>query len=187
MSIATPLMTAEQFLALPEDGMERELIRGELKERPMTVRNQYHAEVMAIVSQRLRNWLESLPAASGKVYAGDVGCILQRDPDLVVGIDVAYFSEHALSQASSATTLLEGAPVLAVEILSPSDTQENIVEKVDNYLSAGTALVWLIDPHFRTVTVYRADRTIETFDHTRTLTVEPHLPGFAVAVPKLFG
>ena len=187
MSIATPPMTAEQFLALPEDGMERELIRGELKERPMTVRNQFHSAVMALVTHRLLSWLESLPAPSGKVYAGDVGCILERDPDMIVGIDVAYFSEHTLSHQSGTTTLLEGAPVLAVEILSPSDTQENIVEKVDNYLSAGTALVWLIDPHFRTVTVYRADRTIETFDHTRTLTVELQLPGFAVPVPKLFG
>jgi Uma2 family endonuclease len=100
---------------------------------------------------------------------------------------VAYFSEQTLSHQSGTTTLLEGAPILAVEILSPSDTQENIAEKVDTYLSAGTPLVWLVDPHFRTVTVHRADRTTETFDHTRTITAEPHLPGFAIAVPKLFG
>ena len=38
MSVASPLMTVEEFLALPDDGVDRVLIRGELRERPMTTR-----------------------------------------------------------------------------------------------------------------------------------------------------
>ena len=187
MSTATPTMTVEEFLALPEDGIQRELICGVIKERQEAVHNRFHAEATAIMSHRLRNWLETLPPHSGDIFAGEVGCILKRSPDTVVGIDVAYFSEQTLRRQSNSNLLIEGAPVLAVEILSPSDTQENIVAKVESYLNAGTELVWLADPHFRNVTVYRADRTSEMFDHTRTLTAEPQLPGFAVAVAKLFG
>jgi hypothetical protein len=67
MSTATPPMTVEQWLALPDDGMDRELIHGELRERPMTVRNQFHSKVMAIISHRLLSWLESLSSPTGEV------------------------------------------------------------------------------------------------------------------------
>ena len=53
------------------------------------------------------------------------------------------------------TTLVDGAPVLVVEILSPNDVQEQIDEKIDEYLAAGVLLVWVIDPHDRTVLIYR--------------------------------
>jgi Uma2 family endonuclease len=180
-------MTVEEFLALPDDGIHRDMIRGVIKKREEAVHNRFHAETTAIVSHRLRNWLETLPPHRGNIFAGEVGCILQRSPDTIVGVDVAYFSEQTLRHQSDRNMLIEGAPVLAVEVLSPSDTQEHIVAKVESYLNAGTELVWLVDPHFRTVTVYRADRTSEMFDHTRTLTAEPHLPGFSVAVEKFFG
>jgi Uma2 family endonuclease len=51
--------------------------------------------------------------------------------------------------------LIDGVRVLVVEILSPRDTQEPVDEKTDDYLQAGVALVWVIDPHDRTVTIYR--------------------------------
>lgn len=84
------------------------------------------------------------------------------------------------------TTLVDGPPVLAVEILSPSDKQEEIDEKVAEYLAAGVALVWVVNARFRTVTVFRADAEPELFNVRQELSAEPHLPNFRVAVRDLF-
>jgi hypothetical protein len=52
-------MTTEELLALPENGTDRWLIRGQLRERPVTVRNHTHSLVMARVAQLLGNWLDA--------------------------------------------------------------------------------------------------------------------------------
>lgn len=117
---------------------------------------------------------------------GQAGCILRRDPDTTVGIDVAYASAETVARQSDETTMLDGPPVLAVEILSPSDKQEEIDEKVEEYLAAGVALVWVVNPRFRTVTVFRADAEPELFNVRQQLSAEPHLPGFCVAVNDIF-
>ena len=58
MSIGTPSMTTQELLALPENGMERELIRGELREREMTRRNRLHAATEAKIARVIGNWLD---------------------------------------------------------------------------------------------------------------------------------
>jgi len=72
-----------------------------------------------------------------------------------------------------------------VEILSPSDTHEEIVEKIGEYLEAGT-VAWLVDPDFRNVTVYRPGKDGEFFNARQELLGEPYLPGFRVPVVRLF-
>ena len=84
------------------------------------------------------------------------------------------------------TSLIDGVPVLVVEILSPSDTQEQIDEKIDDYLRAGVAVVWIIDPHDKTVLIYRKDAEPELLNITQELSGEPHLPGFRVPVGEIF-
>ncbi len=183
----TKTMTIEEFLSLPEDGMDRELIHGELRERPMTVRNRRHAQIEARLAQALGNWIDGQPDPQGCVFSGEVGGVLQRDPYTVVGIDVAFVSAAIMDQSTAtATTLIDGHPILAAEILSPSDTLESISEKIDLYLSAGTPLVWVIDPFHETVSVYRSDALPEMFNSGDRLESSEHLPGFRVAVAKLF-
>ena len=71
-----------------------------------------------------------------------------------MGIDVAFVSAEVAANEPDAP-YFEGAPVLAVEILSPSDKQEEIDEKVELYLETGVAIVWVVNPRFRTVVVFR--------------------------------
>lgn len=182
----TPLMTAEELLALPEDGVERWLIRGQLREKPMTVRNRWHSRIMARVAQLLLTWLDQQPQPRGVVLCGEAGCRLRRDPDTIVGIDVVYISAELAARESDETSLIDGVPVLVVEILSPSETQEQVDEKIDGYLQAGVALVWVIDPHDRTVTIYRPGQEPELVNVRQELTGEPHLPGFHVPAAHLF-
>jgi Uma2 family endonuclease len=183
----TPLMTTEELLALPDDGMDRWLIRGQLREKPMTVRNREHSRIMARISQLLGNWLDQQPEPRGEVLGGEAGCRLHRNPDTTVGIDVVYISPQLAAHDPDDTTLIDGVPTLVVEILSPNDTEEEMNEKVDAYLAAGVALVWLVDPHHHTVEVHRPDGEPELFNVNQELAAEPHLPGFRVPVARMFG
>jgi hypothetical protein len=102
------LMTTEELLALPNDGLDRELMRGELRERPMTVRNRFHSLIVANLIWSLNAWSRTQAEPRGAVYGGEVGCILRRDPDTTVGIDVAYLSAAQVAVQGNRTTLLEG-------------------------------------------------------------------------------
>jgi Uma2 family endonuclease len=145
-------MTTEELLSLPEDGIDRELIRGQLREKPMIRCNRRHSRVEILIGTALEKWLESRPEPSGEVVSGEAGFRLRRDPDSTVGIDVAYVSAEVAAREPNAM-YFEGPPVLAVEILSPSDKQEEIDEKVEVelYLETGVAVVWVVNPRFKTV------------------------------------
>lgn len=146
---AERLMTTEELLALPRNGTERWLIRGQLREKPMTVRNRMHSRLMARISHLLEAWLEKQQTPRGEVLCGEAGCRLRRNPDSTVGIDVVYIAANLAKKDSKDTTLIDGIPVLAVEILSPNGTEIEINEKIDDYLAADVALVWIVDPHDR--------------------------------------
>ena len=99
---------------------------------------------------------------------------------------MAYVSAEVASLNANAA-FFEGPPILAVEILSPSDTQEKIDEKIALYLETGVAVVWVVNPRFRTVTVFRPDAPPALFNDQQELEGGAHLPGFRVEVAKLFG
>ena len=192
MSIAVPppektLMTAEEFLALPDDGKERWLIRGEVfpREPSMTVRNRVHGEVEANTVFLLKLWLREQPEPRGKISCGESGFRLGRTPDSLVGIDVAYASAELVAGHEESPVYYDGPPILAVEILSPSDKHEEIVRKVEAYLASGT-VVWVLDPDFQTVSVHRPGQPPESFNALKELSGEPELPGFRVAVADVF-
>jgi Uma2 family endonuclease len=186
MSLAVPpkAMTAEQIIALPDDGVHREIIRGQLRERPTGPHTRAHSEtqsniVFLLISWRVRN------GASGLVHSGGAGFRLRRSPETFVGIDVAYASPELIASTNPNCPFYEGPPVLAVEILSPSDRHEDVVEKVGLYLEVGT-VVWVVDPDFRTVTVHQPGLEIVAYHTGQGLSGDPYLPGFRVRVAQLF-
>src|SRR5262249_53397576 len=121
----TSLMTTEQMLALPENGMDRELIRGGLREKKMTRRNWRHSRCMAQITGHLLMWMMKQPEPRGRLICGEAGIRLRRNPDTTVGIDVAYISPDLAARTPKSARLVEGPPVLAVEILSPSDKHQD--------------------------------------------------------------
>ncbi|MCR9294655.1 MAG: Uma2 family endonuclease [bacterium] len=179
-------MTTAQLLALPDDGVERELIRGELRERPMTRRNRLHAAAEARIAQILRNWLEQNPQVAADVLSGEAGAILAQQPDTTVGIDVAVFSLDTLRGQTDESRYVVGIPLLAVEILSPTDKHEEIHEKIKEYQRVGVPLIWEVDPDFRTVRVHQLEREPVMFNRQHQLTAEPILSGFETSVSAFF-
>lgn len=179
-------MTTEEMLALPEDGRERWLVAGKLRERPGEPRDRFHSRAMTRVTRHLDNWLDQQPEPRGQILAGGAGVRLERDPDTTVGIDVAYVSAEVLARQTTDSTLIDGTPTLAVEILSPGDTIAGAGEKIDIYLSVGVPVAWIIDPRRRTVTVHAPGAGPELFNVRQELGGNPHLPGFRVPVARLF-
>ena len=178
-------MTIEEFLALPDDGVHRELIEGRLWEGGRTVRNRNHSRVEARIAWILVNWIRDQPLPRGEVVSGEAGFRLREEPVTLVGIDVAVVSARLASASGPVSPYFEGPPLLAVEILSPSDEHQDIVKKVNLYLKIGV-VVWVVDPDFRTLSVHRAGAEAETFNISHEVSGDPELPGFRMKVADIF-
>lgn len=189
MSTATAtkkLMTVEEFLALPDDGVERWLVRGELRENgDMTQRNRFHSTIEGEVTGQLWAWLRTQPQPRGRVVSGEAGFLLSRNPDTTVGIDVALISPAMAAANPLDTTLFDGPPVLAVEILSPNDKHRDVTEKIRGYLASGV-MVWIVNPDLRTVTVWKTGTRPVIYDESQLLPGGPDLPGFSAPVADFF-
>jgi Uma2 family endonuclease len=192
MSPATSpkLMTVEEFLALPDDGVERWLIRGELREKrdtDMTKRNKSHSITEARITGILSHWLHGQPQPRGEVVCGEAGCVLRQTPATIsAGVDVAVISAAQADARSRKTTMIEGPPAMIAEVLSPHDTQEEVGERVEEYLDCGVKVVWVVSPMFRTVTIHRPAANAIALDARDTLVGDPELPGFSCPVADFF-
>lgn len=113
---ARPRMTAEDLLRLPDDGVRRELVAGELIE--MAPAGGEHGYVAGNAYYHLRAFVEQ-HEVGGAVFAAETGFKLARDPDTVREPDVAYVSAPRLARARVAG-YPEMAPDLAVEVVSPN-------------------------------------------------------------------
>ena len=107
------LMTAEQLETFPkDDGIDRELINGRLRERPATLRCRRHSRAESRFGSHLENWREAQPEPKGEVLSGEAGFRLRRNPDTTVGIDVAYISPETAAANEDGVGRIEGFPFL---------------------------------------------------------------------------
>jgi Uma2 family endonuclease len=181
-------MFTEEMLALPDNGLERWLIRGRLREKPKVALALQRSRILARITELLHSWLEQHPQPRGLIQVGKLALRLHRNPDSTVWGDVAYVLGAAFTARESDKVLLfEGVPVLVVEILLPKDKVGDIHEKTDAHLEAGVLLVWLVNPRERTVRTYRPGHEPELVNFCEELSGEPHLPGFRFPVGQIFG
>lgn len=183
---ATTLYTAEDILSMPDDDMERSIIEGELFAKDREFRDRRSGRLVARLSQLLKRWLDSQPLPHGEVLAGDQSFLLSSKPDTVLSVDVAYISLDVAAANPADAPIISGAPELAVEILSPSDTQEEISRKITSYLEHGVQSVWEVDPVFETVKVYSPDADPVMHNKTQTIPAIAGMPGFEPAVAAIF-
>jgi Uma2 family endonuclease len=118
----------------------------------------------------------------GKARSGDVGIVLARNPDHVLGADAVFIAHASLPIRRSAEGYLETIPELVVEVRSKNDSVPALQRKAEQYLTAGTRVVWVADPVARNVTEYRKDTEPRVYCEDDTLTVEDVIPGFQLSV-----
>jgi len=185
-TVAEPLQhppwTVDDLCGLPDDGLKHEIEAGRLLSEPAPgARHGYSAIRMAYL---LEAHVER--HGLGVVLGNDTGFVLARSPDTVRGPDVSFVAREKLGGRRLPVGPFPGAPDLAVEILSPSNTPASIRAKVADYLAAGTRLVWVVDPAARRVTAYRSLLAPRTLDETHTLDGEEVVPGFSSGIDQLF-
>jgi len=174
-------MTAEDLLALPDDGKRYELVEGELQEMP-PVSGPHGRDGLRIGSQFL---VYAETHDLGEAYGADTGFILSRNPDTVRAPDAAFVRKERLVEID-AEGFLPLAPDLAVEVVSPSNTVNEMSRKVQEYLDAGTAIVWVVEPQRRQVTVYTPDVIARIYRDGDVLDGGDVLPGFTLSVTYIF-
>ena len=182
MTTETRLLTAEDLYALPKSEGRSELIDGVLIE--MGPEAYESGEIAGGLAGRL--WQHTNPPKLGSILTGDPGFILARDPDRVRAPDVAFISAARVPQGDLRRRFMEGAPDLAVEVVSPSDTAHEVHAKALEWLRGGARLVWVLFPQTRTVMVYRPEHEVALLTEDDVLTGDPVVPGFAVPVRELF-
>jgi Uma2 family endonuclease len=178
-------MTAEEFcdwVHRPENADRWfELVRGEVIELPPPWKR--HGAVCINVAWALGSHVRQ--RGKGYLTSNDSGVILERDPDTVRGPDIALY-EDAQTFAELHPKYGEVPPILAVEVLSPTDRADRITRKISDYLRSGVRLVWLIDPEARTVTVYPLDSASRLVEEGQELDGGDVLPGFRCQVSDFF-
>lgn len=177
----TRLMTAEDLWDMGEES-RHELIRGELHEMAPT--GEEHSEISALITGFLM--FHAREHGLGAVYTADPGFILARGPDVVLAPDVAFVRAGRLPAERDRRRFFEIPPDLAVEVVSPSDSSNDVADKVMTYLNAGVQLVWEVQPRLKTVTVHYPDRISKRLTTDDELDGGDVLPGFKIAVAEIF-
>jgi Uma2 family endonuclease len=116
----------------------------------------------------------------------EAGFTLSRNPDTVRAPDVAFIRQDRLS-SSRPRGFWQGAPDLAVEVLSPDDSAADVATKVQEYLGFGVPLVLVIDPRTQIVTTHRRSATSVTLNAPDALIdLSDVVPGFRCTVAEIF-
>jgi Uma2 family endonuclease len=184
MSIAldTVLVTADQFLHLADGRARTELVRGRIVEmnRPYTSHGYFMARIIFLFQQYLQEH------DIGRVVGGDAGVVTEHEPDTVRGPDVAFYSYERIPRGPLPEGYWPVTPELVVEIRSPDDRWKIIVQKAAEYLSAGVLTVAVADPQVQRVYLFSADRECAVLEADDESAFPDILPGFAIAVHRLF-
>lgn len=180
MATVNEITTAAQLWDATDLG-RCELVRGELIQMAPTSLD--HGDIELNIGAALKVFVRQHNL--GKVVSGDVGFRIVRDPDTVRAPDVAFVRGVRVPPRGK-RGFVEGAPDLAVEVLSPDDRPGEVLAKVTDWFDGGCQVVWVVDPATETLFVHRAGGTLQRLTIADTLTEPELLPGFALPVAEVF-
>lgn len=173
--------TVEEFVALYGNSKTHELIRGELREvNTPAMAGEEHGRIGAILLTYLGIFV--LQNKLGQHYGSDTS--FQIMPGTLRMPDVAFVKAERVIRGSGYIPI---PPDLAVEIVSPNDTWDEVEDKIELYLQAGVSLIWAIRPSRKRVYIYRPNnQQPEIVDINGELDGGQVLPGFKLKVSQLF-
>lgn len=175
------LLTCADVVVLPESlptgDVRYELDNGRLV--IMAPPGDLHGAIQLNIGYELKRQGELL--GHGKART-EVGIVLWRDPDRLVGADAAFVAKSSLPLKVTSEGYLETIPDLVVEIRSRNDTLAELMAKADDYVTAGVRIVWLVDPISRIVLVYRGQSEPQRLGENDLLDAGDVIPGFQLLV-----
>ena len=174
------LLTADELQHVYVPDKRVELVRGLLVVRELP--GMRHARVAMDLALALGAHVRA--AALGRVYA-EAGFKLASNPDTVRGPDVAFIRRDRIPDPEP-TGFAHFAPDLVVEVISPGDRAGEVLAKVADWISAGTRVVWVLDPARRVARVYRADGTEQILTADESLDGGDVVPGFSCPLREIF-
>lgn len=177
------LLTSEEFEQivprLPGD-RDWELIRGELYEvSPVTQR---HCEVAAEACSLFRNWNKQ--AKAGRVGV-EGGYTIELRPDTVRAPDVSFVRKGRIPRDKTRRGFPAVAPDLVVEVKSPGDSWRYLIDKAQQFFTAGTRMAVLMEPD-QFIEVHRPGQEPRRLGLDDVFDGEDVLPGFTCKVSDFF-
>lgn len=170
-------ITEAEFAALPKDLGHIELVDGEVRRVATGLEHEDIGMVISVL-------LASAAWKMGRLYGSSAGYRLPNG-DIRVP-DVSFMRRDRLPDGVSPRSFFDGAPDLAVEIISPSEDRGDSARKVVDYLDAGAQEVWQVYPETRRVVVYRSLDDVRTYVADDELDGGDLLPGFLCPVSRFF-
>jgi Uma2 family endonuclease len=180
-TVAEQTYTPEDLLVMP-DRKRYELVDGRLVERHMS-------RLSSWVAGRLHRFIDILVDEHklGWAFVADQGYVCFPDsPRKVRFPDVSFVRTDRLPGGLSSAGYIDVPPDLAVEVVSPNERAYEVESKVVEYLEAGVALIWVIDPEARTLHIYRRDGSTAWLRDDGELSGEDVLPGFRCRLSAIF-
>lgn len=175
-----PPTTGEGLLSLPGN-VHGEVVSGVFVE--MSAPGGIHGYVTLRVGRVVGDYADA--RGLGATFAAETAFRLRRHPDTTRCPDCAFVVASRVASALQ-PGVVEGAPDLAVEVLSPSNTYTEMSRKTAEYLGAGGRQVWIVDPDARAVATHTAGGLPRFLEGGDTLDGGDLLPGFAVPLARLF-
>ena len=142
-----------------------------------------HGRIISRINGRLEIFVER--NSLGVVTGAETGFQIGHDPDTVRAPDVGFVCTDRVPSETT-TGFFQGAPDLAVEVLSPNDRATAVTAKVQDWLAAGCRAVWVVDPGTKSVTVYHGLDRIVVLSRSGSLTGNDLLPDFRLPVAEIF-
>ncbi len=176
------LLTAEDLLRLHSKGVKGELIDGVLKEKVSAgVEHSFIGIRMGGEFDR-----HARRHRLGRVGGTDGGVLIRRNPDNVREPDIFFVSAERLPLDVRVQGYLEVVPELVVEIVSPSDRERDVREKISTWLELGVSMTLEVRPADRAVMVHRPGVPAVTLTGDDALDGGDILPGFSLPLSEIF-
>jgi Uma2 family endonuclease len=172
--------TADGLLSMPDYG-RFELIDGQLVERNVGAKSSLVGEELRSI---LRNYCNAHHA--GRVFGPDCGFQIFSQTDRVRFFDGSFIARGRLPGEQPPEGHCRMAPDIGIEVVSPNDVAREVDERVDEWITVGVPLVWVVFPDTKTVQVFRADGTTSRLKPDDELGGEAVLPGFKCRVAEVF-
>ncbi len=153
-----------------------EFVRGRIIRKPAMKQ-----EELFIVDFLVRQFVKTAAFGDGDnlltEFDSYVDALRKRVPDL------AFFSAAQIKATRAGERVM---PVFTIEVLSDSESQNDVIEKVQDYFDAGVQLVWYIIPKQEKIYAYTSPDDIRVYKRNDVCAASPVVPDFQFVINDLF-